>query len=239
MPARLRLVRGLLAAAVVFVSAAESGGMLGIQPTRLHLGPERPIGALLLRNPTAEDAVIEIDVRRWRQRDTATRLEPVTDLIVNPLVFRLPAGESRWIRVGLPQPPARGDAAELAYRLLIRRLPTPSEQMRISLTLQLSVPVFYRRDAAVKPSLQWHRRRDSDSTRLVVHNNGHAHQRIERVRARCGGEPVTASLHSRSFYVLPNGTQSWLLPCNSGRDPELELEVLTDDGWRQYTVDPS
>lgn len=239
MVTRLRFVPVCLAIAIVFLNATANAATLAIQPTRLHLGPEQSISALLLRNPTAEDAVVEIDVHSWRQRGMAQRLDPATELIVNPLVFRLPAGESQWIRVGLPEPPARVDAGEVAYRLLIRRLPTAVEQTGISLTLQLSVPVFYRRDAAMKPSLQWHRRRDNDITRLLVHNNGNAHRRIERVRARCGGESVTASLNSRSLYVLPGGTQSWLLPCDSGRNPDFELKALTDEGWRRYAVDPS
>jgi fimbrial chaperone protein len=107
----------------------------------LALAAGHPIDSVTIRNGGAEPVVVQLEVSSWSQREGEALLAPTTDLLATPPIFRIPAGGTQLVRVGLRRAP--DPQRELSYRLFLREVPsaTPSASS-IRITLSISLPVF-------------------------------------------------------------------------------------------------
>lgn len=120
-------------------------GPLVISPVRLAITPAHKIETLSLRNPGQTPAEYELELQSWSMHEDGRWLLDVPRspvIAVFPLSVRIEPGKTQLVRVGLTSAIAPGP--ELAYRLLIRALPSASEseQAGLSVRTNFSVPIF-------------------------------------------------------------------------------------------------
>lgn len=162
-----------------------------VTPVIVAMAPERGVTSVRVRNWRERETSFEVTVLAWEQRDGAD-LYTQTDLVVAaPSVFAIPAGAEQIVRLGLTHGPGAAPDQEIAYRLLLRELPSPDRGgAGPRMQLQMSLPVFVQpRATHVEIAAQ----RVADDTALpsiVIANTGSAHIRLGSVTYGPNDEPI-------------------------------------------------
>lgn len=153
---------------------AQTGG-IQVAPVMVEMSDERSFASLHIRNGRGRPAAFEADVYVWRQIDGEDVLSPTEALLVAPGVFEIAPGGEQVVRLAAPRPdPAR----ELAFRLILRELPTQrADGARLGFTLEMSLPVFVTPNDA-RATLEARTEPRSLGTGLVLTNAGSAHAQI-------------------------------------------------------------
>lgn len=207
-----------------------------VQPVRIHLDARQPVATLRIANAGTETTVVDIAAFRWHQTADGDQLTPTNNLLVSPLIARLPPGERQLVRVGIANPP--DDAREHSFRLLIREVPQDRDPGSVGIALQLSVPVFFQTGGPASPMLEWELRHDNGDSYIVARNHGTRHLRVTGVTLMGQGQRYAASLGSSTHYVLPGGRQRWFLSSPLDTDDISTLQVIADtaSGRRRYPI---
>jgi fimbrial chaperone protein len=140
--------RARAAALAALVPLACFGGVAAaaqfrISNVRLHLDAATPVDTIVLTSEDANDVTFEVHVMRWTQgADGKWEQTPSQDLVVHPLILKMPAkGEAR-LRVGSISPTV---TTEHAYRVELQELPGPRAQSangQVRMLTKVSLPVF-------------------------------------------------------------------------------------------------
>jgi fimbrial chaperone protein len=135
-------VRVAALVALACCSSVAAAAQFGLSNTRIQLGASHSVETVVLTNQEARDVTFEVRVKRWTQKADGTwDLVPTQDLVVHPLILKLPDTGTARLRIGSLAPTV---AAEQAYRIELQELPdspnAPAGQVRM-LTM-VSVPVF-------------------------------------------------------------------------------------------------
>jgi fimbrial chaperone protein len=113
-----------------------------ISNVRLHLDASRPVDTIVLTSEDTRDVSFEVHVLGWTQKADGTwDLAPTQDLVVHPLILKMPANGEGRVRVGTIAPTVTD---EHAYRVELQELPDTSnpEPGKIRMLTKISVPVF-------------------------------------------------------------------------------------------------
>ena len=192
-----------------------------VAPLRLDLGPQRPVASMVIGNPEQEEFAVQAEVVAWTQENGRDVYTPTRDALINPSIFRIPAGGQQIVRVGLQ---VGTDARERSYRVFVRQLPqerAPGQGTGLQTLLRIGIPVFV---APAQPaeSLDWRLvAGPAGGWDVAVENKGNAHIQITSlvVRRESGEELLRRSL---SHYVLAGSTMPIALDKNA-------LPALTAD----------
>lgn len=135
-------VAALAALATIACLAPAAAAQFSVNNTRLHLDAGKPVETLVLSNRESRTIAFEVHAKRWTQKADGTwELVPTQDLVVTPLIVKLPPDGEARLRVGTLSPNV---ASEHAYRLEINELPEGANvapgQVRMLTTV--SLPVF-------------------------------------------------------------------------------------------------
>ncbi len=198
--------RARAAALAALVPLACFGGVavaaqFRISNVRLHLGAANPVDTIVLTSEDANDVTFEVRVLRWTQgADGKWEQVPTQDLIVHPLILKMPAkGEAR-LRVGSIAPTV---TAEHAYRVEIQELPGPRAQTasgQVRMLTKMSLPVFVEPPAAKSnPTIA------VDASSLVLGNTGTAYL------APTAGTLTLRDAKGRTLHTLKMDT-NYVLP---------------------------
>ena len=224
MPAR-RLCVALTALLAMCIGLAEAGAF-AVNPVRLSLSKGRTASALTVQNQGVEAAVIQLESMAWSQQDGADVLVPTQDLIATPPIFRLAAGGSQIVRVGLrgPPPDARREGS---YRLVLKEVPPPPppDTQGIRVALQISLPVFTE-PATAMPALRWEARYREGQLRLSAFNDGNLHVQVIGLGLPGAGRQPEI----KPGYVLSGQHRDWLFAADAPGDGLLRLVAQTDAG---------
>jgi fimbrial chaperone protein len=168
-------VAALAALCTLACLAPAVAAQFSISITRVHLGAKQPIETLVLSNQEARDIAFEVHAKRWTQKADGTwDLVPTQDIVVTPIIVKLPADGDARVRVATLSPNV---ANEQAYRLELQELPdspnAPAGEVRM-LTM-VSLPVFVE-PAKATPKLELAVDAiDARHASLVLHNAGNAY----------------------------------------------------------------
>lgn len=195
-----------------------------VRPVRVDLGPRQAAAQLVVSNPTDRPLLVQAQVWSWSQEATQDRLEPASDLIVNPPIFEIAPGAQQVVRVGLRQPLAPG--REQSWRLWLSQVATPATpgDGGVQMLLRVSLPVFGAGDGLPDPAPRWQRQDAGASVALA--NDGGRHVHVRELRLQSDGLPPQAL---GPCYALPGGGCRWTLPREWQGRP-LRLEADSDAG---------
>ena len=109
----------------VMCAGVANAGTIGVSPVRVTLSDSQKIGSLSVRNEGTEPITMQMEVLSWSQREGKAVFAATRELLANPPIFTIPAGNSQLVRVGLRRAP---DAQrELSYRVILEELPPPPD----------------------------------------------------------------------------------------------------------------
>ncbi|KQX88875.1 molecular chaperone [Variovorax sp. Root473] len=208
---------------------------LSVAPLRIALTPARPVASLTMGNAEAAEVAVQAEVVHWSQdRDGNDIYEPTRDVLVNPAIFRLPAGGRQIVRLGLQVP---AEARERSYRIFLRQLPRDqalpqdgADGAKVQTLLRIGVPVFVPPAQPPQRVLNWSLQADrAGPARLVLDNQGNEHIQITQlaVRRDNGAQLLRKNL---SLYVLAGQSVGIPLELLAPLPPDtrLQIEAATD-----------
>lgn len=206
---------------------------LSVAPLRIALTPARPVASLTMGNAEAAEVAVQAEVVHWSQdREGNDIYEPTRDVLVNPAIFRLPAGGRQIVRLGLQVP---AEARERSYRIFLRQLPRDqalpqdgADGAKVQTLLRIGVPVFVPPAQPPQRVLNWSLQAAPAGYRLVLDNQGSEHIQLTQlvVRREDGTELQRRSL---SLYALAGQSVAVALELATlPPDTRLQIEATTD-----------
>ena len=103
-------VAALAALGTLACLAPAVAAQFSVSITRLHLGVGHPIETVVLSNQEAHDVAFEVRAMRWTQKADGTwDLAPTQDLVITPLIVKLPADGVARGRFAALSPHAAGE----------------------------------------------------------------------------------------------------------------------------------
>ncbi|HKY91750.1 MAG TPA: molecular chaperone [Nevskiaceae bacterium] len=217
-------MRALLLGALLLAASAASAspGGFTVSPVRLDLAPGARATSITLLNDGDLPKTVQVEAFRWTQVDGEDRYEPVTDLVVNPPVFKLSPKGRQVIRAGF-RGGAPSGAQEIAYRLYFQELAddTSAFEGGLRMLLRIGVPLFVAPASTAPATTAWRViGAGTPDAQLEVANHGNTHLRLSSL-AVLDRDGRTFDLPGFA-YVLPGQTRRWTLP----RDPAPPLRVV-------------
>ena len=225
MATRSSAIALFLLGAAVFAQA----GSLAISPVRVDLSETKPNSIVQVTNAGDDPITVQVHAASWKTEGAEDSYLDTNDVVANPPVFTLAAGQKQIIRLGLRS--REPIEIERSYRLFLEEVPKPPKPGTIGTVLLISLPIFQVPRRPVAPILIWQAGfTDDGALRLSVQNDGSAHDRIKELEIEVGAERIPSSI---SAYVLPGGRRDFVI-----RDERLRgathigLETVTDAGKR-------
>lgn len=201
--ARLERLRRWCGAALLtgLMPLGTQAASMHVAPLRLDLGPQRPVASLIIGNPEQVEIAVQAEAVAWTQTDGKDVYTPTREVLINPSIFRIPAGGQQIVRVGLQ---VGTDATERSYRVFVRQLPqerAAGQGMGLQTLLRIGIPIFVAA-AAPAEALEWRLLpRTGGGYELMIDNRGTSHVQITSfvVRQGNGTELLRKNV---SHYVL-------------------------------------
>ena len=220
----------------VMCASVANASKIGVSPVRLTLSDNQKIDSLSVRNNGTEPITMQMEVLSWSQREGKAVFAATRELLANPPIFTIPAGNSQLVRVGLRRAP---DAQrELAYRVILQELPPPPnpDAMGMFMTMRISLPVFVLPEIDTKPVLLWQAARTSQGAlKISLSNKGNGHIQIKNFKLSLLDSAQPWLTKQSSDYVLAGQSRDWILPANPENPApppgvSLKLFAQTDAG---------
>jgi fimbrial chaperone protein len=190
----------LLVALATLIAPAVQAADLQVSPVRISLDAQTTNAVMTLVNRGTSDTLLQLSVAVWSQDAGADVLTPTREVLANPGVFLLKAGEQQVARFALRVPP---DIKERSYRIIIQEVPRQRVENGLATVLRLLVPVFV---ATPNPNaaIEWSARPDPAGLTLVAHNVGNVHVQLRTIKL--SGDKLTPVNKTVNLYVLPGAT---------------------------------
>lgn len=229
----------VMATALVLPQLAPAAS-LQVAPVRVALTPARPVASIAVGNGDEVEIAVHAEVMVWSQENGRDVYEPTREVLVNPAIFRVPAGGQQIVRLGLQE--AQGPL-ERSYRVYLRQLPRdqaaprePGAAVQVQTLLRIGVPVFMP-PTTVRVETAWRLLAPpAGGYALAMDNTGTEHLQLLRlvVRRENGTELLRQSF---SLYVLAgrSATLPLALP-PLPPDTPLQIEVGCDAAMPLPTI---
>ncbi|MBT6343698.1 MAG: molecular chaperone [Tateyamaria sp.] len=220
----------------VACSSVASAGAIGVNPVRVTLSNEQKVGTISVSNNGTEPVTIQVQLLSWSQEGSNAVFTATRDILSNPPIFTISAGDKQLVRVGLRRPP---DAQrEQAYRIFLQELPSliNSGETGAKMLMRISLPVFVLPEVEAKSELRWQvSRTPQGALKISLTNNGNAHIQIRSFQLFLPDSIQPWVTLQSSDYVLSDQSRDWILPINADNpiplgDVTLQLVAQTDIG---------
>jgi fimbrial chaperone protein len=222
-----------LAAAIAAASSWAVAASFALSPLGLSIKPGEVSGSVTVTNTGTEAIVIQARAYAWAQNEQETRSE-TRNLIINPPIFKLGAGEQQLVRVGSRRPTPND--TEEAYRLIFTEIPLASAKPAagLQISLAMDIPVYITPSEQAAPETAWNIALSAaGAPRLVATNRGGSHYRLRDVKLMDGSREIVS--FSR-LVVLARSRFALDLP-DSVKDATAMRLTGHDDENRPVTID--
>lgn len=202
----------LLATLATFVSHAAAGSF-SVNPVRIELSAQRSSAVVQVENSGSTGVTVEARTFAWTQYEGKDQLSTTREVIVTPQVFRLKAGATQLLRMGVLRKP--DPSKELAYRLVLEEIPPPPapDVKGLQVALRISVPVFLRPPVEAKDKIDVVISRENDrQIRLIFANSGNASAALSNLSVSEEESPdELIAAHGGVTYVLAGQRRELIL----------------------------
>jgi fimbrial chaperone protein len=213
-------------------------GVFKVEPFRIEFAASRPRASVAVTNLGDGVATIQVQVLRWTAKGAGEDYAETDDILINPPIFTLAAGQTQYLRLGLREP--RAGLAEISYRLILEELPPPRKpnSNEITTLLRISVPIFVKPAAKTVPELAWRLVPDgAGAVKLSVENRGKVHVQFKRMGLTTETQPQPDRFETVGIYLLPGGRQEWAIRDERlVRSSHILVKAQTDRGELGVTV---
>jgi fimbrial chaperone protein len=170
------------------------------------LDQQNPNAVMTLINRGSGDTLLQLSVMNWSQEATGDVLTPTREILANPGVFLLKAGEQQVARFALRAAP---DIRERSYRVVIQEVPRQRVENGLATVLRLMVPIFV---PAPNPNvaLEWSARNGPQGIEIIAHNVGNTHVQVKTVKLSGGAMAPLGK--TANLYILPGATGTIRMP---------------------------
>lgn len=231
----------LLAATVALgvLCGAATAAEIGVTPVAVHLDKVTDRATVSVVNSGDAPVIMQVEAVEWKAGTADDKHVASGDLIINPSVFTVPAGQSQLVRVGLRRA-AQADH-ESTYRIVLREVPSapvPGE-LRVSgqvrVLMALRVPVYVAPPTAVRDARWVATQAHDGSVTANVRNDGNVHVRVGAIQLR-SSEGERVGPEQGAAVVLAGGSQQFRLrgPTNDRRP--MVLDIATSHGTQTLNV---
>lgn len=207
-------------------------GTFSVDPVRVSLAAGHVTDTVTIRNGSQEPVVVQLELASWSQHEGEPLLSPTTELLATPPIFKIPAGGSQLVRVGLRRAPDQ--RRELSYRLFLREVPADDpESTGVRIRLAISLPVFVTPLARPSPQVKWRVQAAPDGQLHVeATNQGYAHLHLAGLELSQAQKGYKLASQPVSGYLLGEDERAWLLKPDSLPSPGtlLHIRAITDSG---------
>lgn len=167
---------------------------------------QNPNAVMTLINRGAGDTLLQLSVMSWSQDGTGDVLTPTREVLANPGVFLLKAGDQQVARFALRVAP---DIKERSYRIVVQEVPRQRVENGLATVLRLMVPVFVPTPNP-QVAVEWSAREGTQGLEISAHNVGNTHVQIKTVKL--SGDGVAPAAKTVNLYVLPGATGTIRMP---------------------------
>lgn len=208
-------------------------GAFQVAPIRVNLNAETRSAVLTVQNEGAEDSLVQVDAVSWTQEGGEDHYQATRELLVTPPIFKVPAGGSQIVRVGLRRLPE--SHSEVAYRIFVQEVPPETSHAgEVRVALRFGVPVFFT-PSGMEPrqSPAWSARLTAGGDiRLGLANQGNQHLQIVALTLSALPDDTMLATQQKMTYLLPGQAHEWVLhPArNLAAGARLKLSARTDRG---------
>lgn len=217
-------------------------GSINIAPVRLNLSAEQSVTSLVVSNQRDQAIILQAKAMRWTQKKGGDVYTDSRDILVTPLIVKLPPRSTQIIRVATRRPPAHH---ELAYRIFFQEvLPRtkPSKPgVHIHMVLRIGIPLFITPLKTVPKQYVWHAQRlPHNLLQISLTNKSNAHlQVIDFTVTNPGSKQPIAVDGTPPVYVLPGRTAVWKVKLKQTPGKVLHVNAKTDSGDISADIHPS
>ena len=231
--------RRLLASLALLLPLAGMASDIGVTPTSVHLGHAVDRATVSVVNSGADPVIMQVEAVEWKGGAQTDADVPTSDLVINPSVFTVAAGQSQLVRVGLRKS-AQADQ-EGTYRIVLREVPAPPRpgEVRVSgqvrVLMALRVPIYVAPHNVVREA-RWIATQAHDGSVVAsLSNAGNVHVRVGQIQLRTTeGNPVPGD--TTTAVVLAGDTRHFRVRGASPDKQPLALSVVTDEGVETVPV---
>lgn len=227
-------LRGSLALAMLAVASAVTAASFGLAPIGVTIAANELSGSVVVTNTGTDEIVVQVRPYAWMQNGQESRTE-TRELILNPPIFKLTAGEQQLVRIASRVAPPQ--EIERAYRLVFGEVPVSAESVAggFRIRVAMDIPLYLEPVVSTKAQLAWHLETSADGSRLVATNTGGRHFRVRDVRVHQGTEVIHTIPR---IVVLAKSTLAIELPAAAKNSQLLRL-IGQDDADQPVSIDIS
>jgi fimbrial chaperone protein len=221
-------LRGLIFSSMLAATASAVAASFGLSPLGLTISGRETSGSIVVTNTGAEEVVIQARPYAWSQSGQDSRAD-TRDLLLNPPIFKLAAGEQQLVRIA-PRIAPLPDT-ERAYRVVFSEVPPQASNGKsgFRITLAMDVPVYIEPVKTAQPAVSWRR----EGANLTAQNSGGKHFRLREVQILDG----TRVVHTvPRLVVLARSSLQIELP-DAARNARALRLVGQDDADQPVSID--
>ena len=222
-------LRWIVAVVAAFAPVWAAAASFGVAPIGLTIASNESSGSLVVTNTGADPVVIQTRAFAWTQSGEDIRAE-TRDLIINPPLFKLAAGETQLVRVASRR--SAPEETELAFRLAFSEVPllASSTAPGLRVTVSLDVPLYIAPRRSGSPAMAWRYEDSAGKPRVVAANSGNRHLRLHDVKVMDGEKelasvPRLVVLAQSSFAVSLTATPGKHLRLTGQDDDNQSVDV--------------
>ncbi len=234
------LLLSLMAASFGLAPRAQAAN-IGVSPVVVRIDEANDKATLSVVNSGSDPVVMQVEAVSWRRDASGDDQDfSTSDLVINPLVFTLQAGQTQVVRVAMRR--AAAPPSGTAYRVVMREVPStvpggdPLMSGQVRILMAVRVPVYVS-PAKVVRQAQLQAVQQADGQVVArIRNEGNVHMRIGRLdfQSEQGASlPGGQALAGPGAVVFPGEERSIRLRA-LGRPAVLEM--VTDQGTVQVPV---
>jgi fimbrial chaperone protein len=185
------------------LAAPLAAANLQVTPVRTTLQPDAKAAVVTVQNQGTDDTLVQLSIVAWRQENGEDRMEPTRDLLLNPSIFLVKAGEQQIVRFALRVPHG---TIEQAYRAVLQEVPQQHTQ-GVTTLLRMLMPIFVMPTVAAAPAVDFRLLPSPKGIDVVAHNGGNVHVQLTKVRLTVPGQPEISK--AVNIHVLPGATRTF------------------------------
>lgn len=225
-------LRNALALALLAVASHATAASFGLAPLGVTIAAREQSGSVVVTNTGTDEVVIQVRPYVWTQDGQEVRTE-TRELVLNPPIFKLAAGEQQLVRIASRATPPQ--EVERAYRLVFGEVPTGSQASGSGFRIRVAmdIPLYVEPVMLSSAQLAWRFEQSTEGVRLVATNTGGRHFRLRDVHVHQG----TQAIHTiPRIVVLAKSVLAIELP-DAAKNAQVLRLIGQDDADQPVSID--